>query len=579
MHDLIVRGGTVVDGTGAAPFTADVAVDGGAITSVGKITGKTRRTIDAAGLLVTPGWVDIHTHYDGQTTWDPLLTPTFWHGVTTAVMGNCGVGFAPAAPEKRDWLIELMEGVEDIPGTALAEGIEWDWETFPQYLDAVERRPHAIDVGCQIAHGPVRAYVMGDRGARNEPATPQDIGAMAKLVREALTAGALGFTTSRTMLHLALNGEPVPGTYAREDELMAMGKAIADAGHGIFELAPAGISGDDLLAPAKEIAWMRHVSETTGVPFTFLFGQNNREPDAWREMLRECEAASKSGARLYPQVFGRPTNLLFSFQGINMFSRFPSYLPLASLSHEERMAKLNDPVVRGRILTEDDPIDDALTDMVQGAWAETYIMGDDLDFEPDPSRSVRATAEREGRDPRAIAYDAMLENNGTNYLIFAGINYAFGNLDALREQITHPLSVIGGGDGGAHVGYICDASVPTFMLTHWARDRKRGPRIPLEQVVKKQTCDTATVYGLHDRGTLKPGMKADINVIDFDNLQVDRPHIVNDLPSGAPRLMVTAQGYEMTIVSGTLVNERGTETGARPGRLLRGGQIRTAKAD
>ncbi len=570
MYDLLIKGGTVVDGTGADARSADVAVVDGKIVEIGRISAAAKQTVDADGLLVTPGWVDIHTHYDGQVTWDPLLTPSFWQGVTTAVMGNRGVGFAPARPDGHDWLIGLMEGVEDIPGAALAAGVKWDWETFPEYLDAVERHPHAIDVGCQIAHGPLRAYVMGERGARNEPATPDDIKAMAQVVTEALNAGALGFTTSRTLLHLAVDGEPVPGTWAREDELMAMGRAIAAAGHGIFELAPAGISGDDLIAPAKEMAWMRKVAAETGVPVTFLFGQNNKAPDAWREMLKECEAAAAAGARVYPQVFGRPTTLLFSFQGPNQFIRFPAYATLNTLPPAEKLARLRDPEVRAKILGEADPVHDAFADMVQDAWAETYVMGDDFDFEPPTSQTVKAIAERQGRDPRAVAYDEMLRNDGTNYLMFCGLNYSQGNLDALHEQLTHPLSIIGGGDGGAHVSYICDANVPTFLMTHWARDRARGPRIPLEAVVKKLTSETANLYGLHDRGVLAPGKKADINIIDFDRLHAPKPFMVNDLPTGAQRLMATAEGYVKTIVSGQVVQENGAETGARPGRLIRG---------
>ncbi|MEQ8248761.1 MAG: amidohydrolase family protein [Alphaproteobacteria bacterium] len=570
MYDLLIKGGTVVDGTGTDARTADVAVTDGKIAEVGKISGTAKRTVDADGLLVTPGWVDIHTHYDGQVTWDPLLTPSFWQGVTTAVMGNCGVGFAPARPDGHDWLIGLMEGVEDIPGAALAAGVKWDWETFPEYLDAVERHPHAIDVGCQIAHGPLRAYVMGERGARNEPATPADIEEMARVVTDALHAGALGFTTSRTLLHLAVDGEPVPGTWAREEELMAMGHAIAAAGHGIFELAPAGISGDDLIAPAKEMAWMRKVAAETGVPVTFLFGQNNKAPDAWREMLKECEAAAAAGARVYPQVFGRPTTLLFSFQGPNQFIRFPTYAALNTLPPAEKLARLRDPEIRAKILGEADPVDDALADMIQDAWAETYVMGDDFDFEPPTSQTVLAIAKREGSDPRAVAYDEMLRNDGTNYLMFCGLNYSQGSLDALHEQLTHPLSIIGGGDGGAHVSYICDANVPTFLMTHWARDRSRGPRIPLETVVKKLTSETATLYGLHDRGVLATGMKADINLIDFDRLHASKPFMVNDLPTGAQRLMATAEGYVKTFVSGRVVQENGAETGARPGKLVRG---------
>jgi len=337
MHDLVIRNATVVDGTGGERFEGDVAIDNGHVAEVGQVAGKGKEEIDASGLLAMPGWVDVHTHYDGQVTWDPLLTPSFWHGVTTVVMGNCGVGFAPAAPGQREWLVGLMEGVEDIPGSALNEGIRWDWESFPEYLDALERCPHAIDVAAHIAHGPVRAYVMGERGATNEPASAEDIARMAELVGEAMRAGALGFSSSRTLLHVAIDGEPVPGTFAAEDELMAFARVLGEHGSGIFEVAPAGVSGEDLAAPEKEIAWMQRVSAATGCPITFLLGQNTLEPDAWRRMLQLCEQADSEGARVYPQVFGRPTSLLFSFEGVSPFARYPSFAPLMSMTPEQRL--------------------------------------------------------------------------------------------------------------------------------------------------------------------------------------------------------------------------------------------------
>lgn len=574
MYDLLIKGGTIIDGTGADRYVGDVAIKGGKIVEVGQnVDSAAHEIIEADGLLVTPGWVDIHTHYDGQATWDPLLTPSFWHGVTTVVMGNCGVGFAPVAPDKKDWLIGLMEGVEDIPNAALAEGLSWGWETFPDYLNTLESLPHAIDLGSQIAHGPVRAYVMGERGASNEPATETDIVNMSRIVREGLDAGALGFSTSRTMLHLAVDGEPVPGTFACQNELLGLANAVREAGHGIIESAPAGISGDDLLAPEKEMDWMRKISQQSGVPITFLFAQNNEDPDSWRRMLRECEKAAEAGAKIYPQVFGRPTNLLFSFQGNNPFFRYPSYESLVDMSHNQRMAQLSQATVREKLIHEADPNDDAFSDFVQNGWGAMYELGNPMDFEPEPSCSVAEISKREGRTTKEVAYDLMMKNNGCNFLFFAGINYTYGNHDCLHEMIAHPLSVLGGSDGGAHCTYICDASVPTFMLTHWGRDRKRGPRFPLEWLVKKQTLDTARVFSLNDRGLLKPGLKADINIIDFDQLEVKIPTMEYDLPSGAPRLMTTAAGYEATVVSGTVVQRHGKETGERPGKLVRGGRI------
>jgi N-acyl-D-amino-acid deacylase len=570
MYDKIIRGGTVVDGSGAQPRTSDVAIDGGVIAEVGRVSGPAREIIEASGALVTPGWVDIHTHYDGQVTWDPLLTPSFWHGVTSVVMGNCGVGFAPAAPDRRQWLIGLMEGVEDIPGTALAEGIRWEWESFPEYLDAVERAPHAIDVGTQIAHGAVRAYVMGERGAKNEPATPTDIDRMEALAREALAAGALGVSTSRTVVHVAIDGEPVPGTFAAEDELMAFARAIGAHGQGILEVAPAGVVGEDLSAPDKEMAWMRRLSAATGCPITFILSQHNTDPTAWRRMLELCEEAGAEGTRIHPQVFGRPTNILFSFQSVSPFYRYRSFEALAGMSQDERMKRLRDPQFKAQLLAEEDPNQDAFALVMQSCWSHTYALGDPPDYEPDPSQSLAAIAAREGRDPKELAYDLMLQDDGKAFLLFAVLGYADGHLEAIRTMLEHPTSALGASDGGAHCRAICDAGMPTFMLTHWTRDRSRGAHLPLEWVVKKQTSDTARLFGLNDRGLLAPGYKADVNVVDYDRLRIGLPQFVFDLPAGAPRLIQKADGYLATLVSGEIVARDGEDTGARPGRLIRG---------
>ncbi|MBM3504644.1 MAG: amidohydrolase family protein [Alphaproteobacteria bacterium] len=568
MFDLLIKGGTIVDGSGAAKRTGDVAVRDGMIVEVGRVSGMARETIDADGLIVTPGWVDIHTHYDGQVTWDPLLTPSLWHGVTTLVMGNCGVGFAPAAPDKRDWVIGLMEGVESIPGAALSAGIRWGWESFPQYLDALERMPRALDVAAQVAHGPVRAYVMGERAG--ELATPDDIAAQARIVREAMDAGAIGFSTSRSLLHLDVNGEFVPGTFAGEDELEALARTVVESGHGIFELTVRGMTGFDREGPPEEIAWMRRVAQKTGCPFTFLLGQTHDYPDVWRKVLTTCEAASRDGARIYPQVFGRPTNFLFTFQGVNPFSRYPAFKAIERLPWPERLRALRDPAVRQRILADHDPNDDAFRNIMKNCWAGTYELGRPLNYEPDPEDTIAARAKRLKMDPAALGYDLLLENDGTAVLYFTAFNYADGNMDTIRELLVHPLSVLGGGDGGAHVAYICDASVPTFMLTHWVRDRTRGERLGLEWVVRKQTFDTARLYGLFDRGLIKPGQRADMNLIDFDRLTLESPHFVNDLPADALRLMQTARGYVATFVAGQAVQREGRETGARPGKLVRG---------
>jgi len=569
MHDILIRGGTIVDGSGRPAFTGDVAIDGARITAVGRVDAPARRVIDADGLLVTPGFVDIHTHYDGQATWDAELAPSSWHGVTAAVMGNCGVGFAPAAPDRHDWLIGLMEGVEDIPGAALADGIRWDWESFPEYLDALERLPHAIDIGAQLAHGALRAYVMGQRGSRNEAATPDDIATMSRLCREALTAGALGVSTSRTLLHLAVDGEPVPGTFAAEDELVGLARAVGEAGRGLLEVAPAGVGGEDLLAPARELAWMERVSRTTGCPISFIMAQPNADPDSWRELLAGCRDAVAGGARLHPQVFGRPVTVLYSFQNLTPFSRFPSYAPYAAMAHEARMAALRRPEVRARILADRDPNDDAWSVLLGDPWPNTYVLGDPPNYEPEAARSVAAIARARGQDPAETAYDLLLEDDGRSFLFFAVNAYAYGHLEPLREMLEFEHSVIGAADGGAHVGFICDASVPTTMLTHWVRDRTRGPRLPLEFVVHKQTRAAAELFGLDDHGLLAAGMRANLNVIDFDRLNVRAPRLVHDLPTGAGRLLQEAVGYRLTMVGGEITRWEGEFTGATPGRLLR----------
>jgi len=413
--DTIIKDGLIIDGTGKEGFLADIGIKNGMIYEIGKITSPARKIYNAYGFYVTPGWVDIHTHYDGQVSWDPLLTPSFWQGVTTVVMGNCGVGFAPVHKNSHDWLIGLMEGVEDIPGSALSIGMKWEWESFPEYLNAIEKKPHAIDYGCQIAHGPLRAYVMGERGSNNEKATEDDIRHMSILVEEAMNNGALGFSTSRTMLHLAVDGNPVPGTFASDFELLSLANAVAKSGKGLFESAPAGISGDDILAPKKEISMMSKISKQSGIPVTFLFAQNNKAPNDWKELLIQCDIENNKGAKLFPQVFGRPTNLLFSFRGPNQFSRFPTYKKLLNYPDEKRFERLNDPMVRKKILSEFDPIKDALADMIQNAWDQTYVMGNSIDYEPLKEDTVLNIAKKRNLSASEVAYDEMLKNNCSNY--------------------------------------------------------------------------------------------------------------------------------------------------------------------
>ena len=583
MHDLVIRAGRLVDGTGAPARTADVAIDDGIVTEIGRV-GAARREIDADGALVTPGFVDVHTHYDGQATWDPHLTPSSWHGVTTAVMGNCGVGFAPVDPARHEWLIGLMEGVEDIPGTALHEGMAFDWETFPEYLDALERLPRSIDVGAHATHGALRAYVMGERGARNEAATADDIAEMARLVEEAVRAGALGFSTSRTMGHRAIDGEPVPGTFAAEDELFAIGEAMARVGHGVFEIAPAGVggraAGDAEDAAEHELDWMIRMARQTGVTTSFLVMQWHDVPDQWRLQLDAARAARADGVPIHPQVASRCFGMLVGHQSrANPFRARPTYAGLLDLPFSERIARLRDPEVRARILAEGQgpAVPGTMSAQMAGTPFDRFFpLGDDLDYEPTKEQTVAAIAAREGRSSDEVAYDLMLRQDGREFLLYPLLNYGGYGYEAIHDMITDPITVQGLGDGGAHCGIVCDASMTTYLLSYWVRDRRRGPRIGLEYAVQRLTQGPARLYGLDDRGVLAPGMRGDVNVIDFDNLGMERPEMVFDLPAGAGRMVQRSRGYLATVVAGETVVEAGECTDARPGRVVRGPQAAPA---
>ena len=588
MFDLKITGGTVVDGTGAERYQADIGIKDGVITDVvrrgandpemaGLETADAAETVDATGHVVAPGFVDIHTHYDGQVSWDALLEPSSGHGVTTVVTGNCGVGFAPVRPGTEDWLIKLMEGVEDIPGTALTEGITWGWETYPEYLDAIGKQKFSIDVGSQVAHGAVRAYAMGARGARNGPATPDDIAAMSRLVQEAVEAGALGFSTSRTLAHRAMDGEPVPGTFAAEEELFALGHAMAAGGQAVFELAPQGAAGEDIVGPKRELEWMRRLGGEIDRPLSFALIQVDADPNLWREQLDLSAAAHAAGSRLYPQIAARPFGMMIGFQGHHGFTHRPTYRRLkAECSREELAQRLADPAVKAAILSEHDlPVDttqlfDGMFAMVQHSLGRLYALGNPPDYEPTPDRTVTAIAKARGEDPLSTLYDLMLESNATAMLMLPLFNYADGNHDAIREMMLHPAGVLGLSDGGAHCGMICDASYPTFLLTHWARDRHRGEKLSLEYVIRKQSRDTAYLFGLGDRGTIEPGKKADVNVIDMDALTLHPAAMAWDLPAGGNRILQGASGYAATIVTGTVTRRKDVDTGARPGRLVRG---------
>ena len=585
MYDLTITGGTVVDGTGADRYRADIGVKDGRIVEIRRrdgdgpgIEGESAQNIDATGRVVTPGFVDVHTHYDGQVSWDATLEPSSLHGVTTVVSGNCGVGFAPVRPGREQWLIELMEGVEDIPGSALAEGITWQWETFPEYLDAIEKRDLAVDYGTQVAHGAVRGYAMGERGARNEEATDDDIAAMARIVQEAVEAGALGFSTSRTEAHRAIDGEAVPGTYAAEAELFGLGRAMAAGGRAVFEVAPQGTAGETPAeATMRELDWMTRLSAEIDRPVSFTMIQASGAPDLWRDQLERAGKAQENGIELYAQFAARPFGMLFGFEGYHAFTHRPTFRKLkAELGRGELAERLADPAVRAAILSEADlPPDptvlfDAIYAMAQFSTDRLYRLGSPPDYEPTPDQTVAAIAERRGQDPLATMYDLMLESDAGAMLMLPFFNYAEGNHDAIYDMMTHPAAVSGLSDGGAHCGMICDASYPTYLLTHWARDRHRGPKFSLEYVVRKQTLDTATLFGLSDRGVIQLGKKADFNVIDMDTLNLLVPRMVYDLPAGGRRLVQGATGYDATVVNGVVTRRHGADTGARPGGLIRG---------
>lgn len=565
VHDLVIRGGTVVDGTGAPPRTADVAVDGDTVTAVGRVDEGGRRQIDADGALVTPGWVDIHTHYDGQVTWDPEVSPSGWHGVTTVVTGNCGVGFAPARAEERDWLIQLMEGVEDIPGSALAEGITWNWESFEEYLDEVGSMRRVMDVACLLPHGALRAYVLG-RGRPNDPATADEVATMAELARQAVAAGAIGISTTRTLLHRAKDGELAAGTTAAPEELVALGDALGGMGRRVFSVA------SDLMDLDTEFGWMATISRRNHVPVTYQVLETELLPDAWRTWIDRGLAANRAGAWLVPQVAGKPTSVMVGFEStFHPFCQHRAYQALADLPVAARLAELRRPEVRAAILAEDvQPC--GLVMLMHGMPHKLFALGDPPDYEPGPERSVAAMAAREGRPPLEVMYDLMLRRDGRELLYMPLFNYGSGDFTAIEEMLRHPATVLGLGDGGAHCGVLCDASTPTFMLTHWARDRSRGGTLPVEQVVHLQTRRTAELYGFDDRGVLAPGWRADVNVIDHDGLRLPGPEMVYDLPAHGRRLIQKAEGYLATVKSGEVVRLDDKATGDRPGRLLRGPQ-------
>jgi N-acyl-D-amino-acid deacylase len=570
MHDIVIRGGTIVDGTGKAPFSGDVAIDGGRIAGVGGKQGPGKREIDAAGLLVTPGWVDVHTHYDGQAMWDPLITPSSWHGVTTVMFGNCGVGFAPVKKEHRGALMDLMEGVEEIPNPVLSAGLAWDWESFPQFMDALERHPRAIDICAQAAHLPTRVYVMGDRAIRREPATPDDIAEMRRLTVEALRAGAFGFTTSRTDSHKTPDGELVPSRDADDHELLGIGAALAITGSGAFGM------NSDFDDEEFELRWMRKQARETGRPVWFLLTDRYSDPQRWRRLMKAVHEARAEGLPITAQMAGRPIGVMMGIgTALNPFTVRPTYKKLESLPIEEQRRRLRDPQVRAQILSET-PSKAEIAKLAQfrqvvaRAFDKFFTMGNPPDYEPGPEKSVAVIAAREGRTPEEVAYDYMLGDG--QYLYFPVVNYVTGDHAPILEMLNDPACLLGLSDGGAHCTSIVDSGVPTFMLTHWSRDRVRGPKLPVEALIKRQTSETADFFGLFDRGRLAPGLRADINLIDYQRLQMQKPELVHDMPAGGRRFVQKVDGYEATFVAGTQIFARGEHTGALPGRLVRAGR-------
>ena len=560
---IIIRNGLIVDGTGGKPFVGDVKITGGVIEQVGKVTGTADEEIDASGMLVTPGFVDIHTHYDGQVTWNHQVGSSSQLGVTTVVMGNCGIGLAPCKSESREIMMKLMEGIEDIPGAVLEEGLPWNWSSFPEYLDALDKRHYDIDIAAQIGHAPLRIHVMGERGADREPATDADKAEMAKLAVEAVRAGALGFTTSRTIMHKSSDGKHTPTLGAAEDELMTIADALGKANMGVLQLVT---DFDDV---DSEFAMLRRIAEKSRRPLSLTLLQHEHLPNRWRRVMEHMHAANDAGIKMRAQVGARPVALIFSL-GLTLcpFSQLPTYESIHHLPLAEKLEKMRDPAIRKNILAEQHH--DELYKRRVANFENLYPLTNPPNYEPRPEDSIAAMARREGRDPADFVYDYLMTDNGQALLYRPLYNYADQNLEVLREMLLDRDSVPGLSDGGAHYNFICDASFPVYLLTHWARDRSRGERIPLETLVKWQTHDTAETVGLNDRGLIKPVYKADVNVIDFDHLHLKRPEIIYDLPAGGRRLSQKAEGIKTTIVSGVVTYKDGKFTGNLPGRLVRG---------
>lgn len=564
MYDLIIKNGLIYDGIGSEPFAADIAISDEKIVKIGSLDKEAKNTIDATGKIVTPGFVDIHTHYDGQVTWDPYLRPSTYHGVTTVVMGNCGVGFSPCKPDQRGWLIGLMEGVEDIPGTALHEGIDWEWESFPEYLNALEKKPLAIDVGTQIPHGAVRAYVMGERGINHEEATQEEIDEMKQIVQEAVEAGAYGFSTSRTEKHNDVNGNLTPSITAHKTELVEIAKSLGEINKGVLQ----GIS--DFYDFDSEFDIFKSMSSESGRPISITVEQQDARPDWWLKLLDGIEDAQSQGINMFGQVPPRATGILMGLTAtLNPFRFHPSYMEIADLDLEERVKIMKDPVFKEKLLNENPVSINSLVDEIVNAYGKMFKLGEPANYEPDPEDSFESVGKSSEKSPQAIAYEVMLEKEGRALIYHPLFNYLPGDLSLVEKMLKHPFSIAGLGDAGAHCGAISDASFPTTLVQHWSRDRSRGDKIPLKTVIKMQTSETAGLLGINDRGIIKEGYKADINIIDYEGLTLHEPEIINDLPAGGRRLVQKASGYDYTIVSGEVAFIKGEATGALNGRLIR----------
>ena len=584
MYDFIIKGGSIVDGLGGIPFNADIAVSNGIIKDLGtNINGEAKEIIDAKNCIVTPGWIDIHTHYDGQVTWDEDMDPSASHGVTSVVMGNCGVGFAPVRPNNEKELIELMEGVEDIPGAALYEGMPWgEWETFPEYLEYLSTRQYAVDVAAQIPHGALRSYVMGNRGTNHEDATAEDIDRMSQLVEEALKAGALGFTTSRIIGHQSINGDAVPGTFAAYDELLGIAYAIKRANRGVFQIIPSSTVGStqslggEAHTQDAELKLMDSISRESGCPVTFTLFQISEWPNKWKEILEGVNKANAEGSRLYPQVSGRPTGIVLSLKTYHPFMRRKAFLDLAHLSAEQLIIEMRKPEIKAAILSDEKVLHEMSGSMdnfigvrMEEDFSRIYPMDTEMDYEPTTDETFAALAEKNERDPLEYFYDYLLDNNGENFAIMFFSNFSEQNHDAIRQMNLDPNTVSGLSDAGAHVAFIFDAVMPTYLLTHWVKGRSRGERLPLEHVVSRLSHKNAKLYGLKDRGSLESGKRADINVIDMEALSFGDIEIRNDLPAGGKRILQSANGYVATMLNGVLTRRFDKDTGKRPGRLIR----------